>query len=405
MYFLKGNMAWDTLTFSQEWLTMDKPPSAALARCKVCQNMMVLLLQLNGELPERFPHHERRLYVFACRNEKCRRKVGSVRTLRGLRTSQESVAQNILKEVQNAKGKEGSEPKQDETKGKESIPDRSLGETLFGTKGLGSGSRSTNPFASGAANPFSSSTSKPSSTPFNTTPSTNQLSPPSSTQKPPSPSQDSAASLTRSFAQTLALNNSQEITSPPPEPWPVDSSLPKPYPVSYLSDAEYETLDLTPLKVPANARMEINEPGDNEQGGSSSGGLDKELFESSMDAAFQRFADRIGKNPEQCIRYEFGGTPLLYSKDDKVGRLVAGGTRQIPRCGNCGAGRTFEVQLMPHAITELEAEELGLQGMDWGTIIVAVCERDCQEKSAGAGEEGYIEEWVGVQWEELLNET
>ncbi len=32
----------------------DKAPSAALARCKVCKDLMVLLLQLNGELPERF---------------------------------------------------------------------------------------------------------------------------------------------------------------------------------------------------------------------------------------------------------------------------------------------------------------------------------------------------------------
>jgi pre-rRNA-processing protein TSR4 len=49
----------------------------------------------------------------------------------------------------------------------------------------------------------------------------------------------------------------------------------------------------------------------------------------------------------------------------------------------------------------LECEEDGLDGMDWGTVIVGVCERDCQERGVEAREAGYLEEWVGVQWEEL----
>jgi pre-rRNA-processing protein TSR4 len=56
---------------------------------------------------------------------------------------------------------------------------------------------------------------------------------------------------------------------------------------------------------------------------------------------------------------------------------------------------------MPEAIQELEVEEDGLDGMDWGTVIVGVCERDCQEKGVEVGEAGYVEEWTGVQWEEL----
>ena len=55
---------------------------------------------------------------------------------------------------------------------------------------------------------------------------------------------------------------------------------------------------------------------------------------------------------------------------------------------------------MPQAIAELEAEEEGLEGMEWGTVIVGVCERDCSERGVGAGEVGWVEEWVGVQWEE-----
>jgi pre-rRNA-processing protein TSR4 len=162
---------------------------------------------------------------------------------------------------------------------------------------------------------------------------------------------------------------------------------------------------------------------ESEASASGGGGGDKEeLFESSMDKAFQRFADRLAQNPEQVIRYEFGGSPLLYSDVDPVGRLLGGrghhqakgaGSRiqtvaaasdddvsRIPRCGNCGAGRVFEVQLTPHAIMVLEEDEMGVDGMDWGTILVGVCSKDCSPSGTAVGEVGYAEEWVGVQWEE-----
>lgn len=59
------------------------------------------------------------------------------------------------------------------------------------------------------------------------------------------------------------------------------------------------------------------------------------------------------------------------------------------------------MQLTPHTITELEAEDLKIgEGMEWGTLIVGVCERDCGEKGVPEGEVGYVEEWVGCQWEE-----
>lgn len=61
----------------------------------------------------------------------------------------------------------------------------------------------------------------------------------------------------------------------------------------------------------------------------------------------------------------------------------------------------FELQLTPHAITELEVDEMGMEGMEWGTVIVGVCGKDCVPNATGDGEVGYLEEWVGVQWEEL----
>lgn len=158
---------------------------------------------------------------------------------------------------------------------------------------------------------------------------------------------------------------------------------------------------------------------DGEEINNSGGANTEEAYESTLDKEFQMFADRLAQNPEQVLRYEYSGQPLLYSKKDAVGKLFGGGgshhaggqgnvrvssgasRSMVSRCGNCGAERVFEVQLTPHAIIELEAEEQGLEGMEWGTIIMEVCSKDCVPRGTGENEVGYVEEWIGVQWEEL----
>jgi len=356
---------------------------------------MVLLLQLNGELPD-FPGHERRLYVLTCRRKTCRRKEGSVRLLRGVRISEPPKE----KRKENEKG-----PKQETQAPKPAI---NIGETLFGAKPL-SDPASANPFSTNATsstsqNPFSTSSSKASSNPFAAAglPSPSELA-----AKPP---QSPASDLPKTFASALSLNNDAPKFGPPPppEPWPQESELPPPYPLYYL-DPDYEELDKieeVPIPTPT---MDLDEGG-----GSGNQKEDKVVYESTIDKTFQKFADRLAQNPEQVLRYEFKGQPLLYSKNDAVGKLLAGSSAKdhakvttsggsgngMPRCGNCGAGRVFELQLTPHAIMELERDEPGIDGMEWGTIICGVCERDCQQKGVDKGV-GYVEEWAGVQWEEL----
>ena len=269
----------------------------------------------------------------------------------------------------------------EEREKKEREKQAGLGSALFGAGAGGAGANpfssgggGNNPFSGGAANPFSSGKDK--------------------TEK--KDVKDKIGELPKTFAETLSLNNPQpqkDATPPPkPEPWPEDSALPKAYPTLYLIDVDFETLDLAPPPIPTNARVEV----DDEPAAPPASAKDD--FESSMDAAFQKFADRMSQNPEQVIRYEFAGQPLLYSKDDATSKVIDGG---IPRCKACGGGRVFELQLTPHAITELESDEMGLEGMDWGTIILGVCSKDCQARGVEDGEVGYLEEWVGVQWEEL----
>ncbi|CAM1503828.1 Fc.00g014190.m01.CDS01 [Cosmosporella sp. VM-42] len=354
-----------------DWLDPENPPTAAYARCKVCKDLMVLILQLNGELPERFPTHERRLYVFTCRRQTCRRREGSIRVLRGLRVWKEEAVKEEPKK----------EEKKEKTKPKNDGP--GLGETLFGTKALG-GAAGANPFSSNA-NPFSSSGTS-NANPFGSS------NPFSSQPAKTTPSDEANTSLPKSFAETLSLDAPPTQPPPPAEPWPAPDAQPTPYPTLYLADADFETLDPKPTAIPGNARIEDADAAE-------PSALDREAFESAMDATFQKFADRLSQNPEQCIRYEFAGTPLLYSKKDAVGALLSKGA--MPRCGNCGSKRVFEVQLTPNAIAELEADDLSLEGMEWGTVIVGVCEADCRPRVTEIGETGYLEEWAGVQWEEL----
>lgn len=147
----------------------------------------------------------------------------------------------------------------------------------------------------------------------------------------------------------------------------------------------------------------------------------KDLFESELDKVFIRFSTRLAHNPDQVLRYEFRGAPLLYSHADAVGKRLhlqhsaaasqprvstaTVDSSRMPRCEYCGSERVFELQLVPHAISVLEEGreevEFGLNndaGMEWGTVILGVCADDCGPEQVNVV--GWREEWAGVQWEE-----
>jgi pre-rRNA-processing protein TSR4 len=369
----------------------------------VCNGLLSLLLELNGDLPEQFPGHERRLYVWSCRRKTCRRKEGSVRGIRGVRIAKgaanKASAKSEKKEVK-------EEPK----------PQPKIGESLFGVKSSGNTAAPANPFS----NPFSSSSSGAPANPFAPKPAAPAApaAPTPAIQVTSEEKPDEASTtLPETFASKVSISSPPQPTQParPHEPWPAKTEFPTPFPHYHL-DAEYETLDAPSApEIPENARMDI----DTEGSGSGGGKEDKEIYESSLDKTFQKFADRVGENAEQILRYEYKGKPLLYSDTDAVGKALAPhaengpssnakvttssskGGYGMPRCTNCGAERVFEVQLTPHAITELEAEEMSLDGMEWGTIIMGVCSKDCKPSDVTEGQVGYVEEWVGVQWEEV----
>jgi len=409
-YEFSHSLTHKLLCDSQTWLHPNSPPDARLAKCEHCKNMMSLLLQLNGEIPE--SPHARMFYLFACRTKTCRRRKNYAKVLRAVMRSTEVPEEP---EVPVNFPKKEEFPGLEKQKKVEAVQQ---GNFLFG--GSSKPAVGSNPFSMGSttsnSNPFSTV-----STTNNTTPSSsytatpNPLSSPPAQQSPSRAPQTSTKSLTKSFAETLKFAEgglpSHETGDTrcfgPAEPWP--EKLPYKYPLFHL-DAEYEAIEKTTglkahqLKKYERLMSQAEEDGDEEKEGSKSEQDSNTPSNGQIDDdVFQRFADRIANNPEQVLRYERGSTPLFYAVSDEVGRLLnpndAGflATR-IPKCGNCGdSTRVFEFQITPHAIAVLEGDEEGFDGMDWGTIMAFTCK--CVPKVLDRNRVGYVEEYVSVQWE------
>jgi pre-rRNA-processing protein TSR4 len=351
---------------------------------------MSLLLQLNSDLPEYFPNDERRLHIFACKKKQCGQKAGSIRAVREVKRHR----------------REGAPQTRGEGISTDAEPEKQtedLGATIFGANKPKSSSTNANPFSiSSNASPESSHTFAP-------------LPPPSTlAAKSPQPPQEPP---TETFASKLRISSVPQSTNGIlEESWPPEPAFPKPFTYLHL-DAEYESLVPEKAQLDGPLLSSSTQPQYMEEDGTASSGLDKDLFESSLDKTFLKFSDRLAQNPEQVLRYEWKGTPLLYSATDAVGKRLAASNAKtkatvgMPKCESCGAGRVFEMQLVPGAIVALEEEDVNLEeedvnleeedvnleeGMEWGTIIVGVCERNCGE----VGQVVFKEEWCGVQWEE-----
>jgi pre-rRNA-processing protein TSR4 len=357
---------------TQIWHDPKTTPSASQVQCKCCKGYMSLLLQLNGDLPKQFPEDERRLHIFCCRKKTCSRKAGSIRVLREVKRYRTD--------------RNAAKPAANKVVAKQ--PKENLGAVLFGAS-------SPTPVQSNP-NPFSSATTSSQDTinPFASLASTSTLA-----SKPPQPPTDTNEPPTETFAQKLRLSSPDASPAAPSSPWPSQSAFPPPFPQFNL-DADYESLAPEPTTNPSTPGPSKSKY-DAEDSGPS-----KETEDMTLDTTFHKFARRLAQNPEQVLRYEYNGQPLLYSGTDGVAsRFIvphnkSGAVQGMPRCESCGAGRVFELQLVPGLIEVLEeGEEVGVEeGMEWGTVILGVCARNC----AVVGEVAFREEWVGVQWEERV---
>lgn len=102
------------------------------------------------------------------------------------------------------------------------------------------------------------------------------------------------------------------------------------------------------------------------------GGGGKEKYEKSevKDKEFYKFYKKVKRCPEQCVRYDLGGSPLLQPPDIS-----------IPNCPKCHSPRRFEFQLMPALISILNFPPIkgaaSSKSLDYRTVIIYTCQRDC----------------------------
>ena len=389
------SVRWKQSDDLQIWIDNVHPPPAILTSCSNCKNQMTLLLQLHADLPEQFPGHERRLFVFICNRRTCRRKPDSVRVIRNTRhlQGQTEPTPSTVVESPNSLNSEAELGH---------VIGNSIFKSTFG------------PTKAKNSNPFSLSSSVQTNSPFPTTDSSSAIMTPSegaghSTINQPRPPEGTVrGDLSTTFSQQARISApllNQEFAATA-ELEAQGGNIPSLFTMYYL-DSDYETLDAPTRSACLSRSANMMEDSINAASFSSTVD-DPEAFESKIDKTFQRFADRLSQNPQQILRYEFNGLPLLYSRTDAVGTSLT--LRQpsqpmsysngIPPCTNCGGQRVFELQLTPHAISVLEADEIGFEGMDWGTIIVGVCKQNCQPRALERGRAGYLVEWAGVQWEE-----
>lgn len=346
---------------------------------------MAQLIQLDGELPEYFPGHDRRLHILICRKKACSGKLGCVRAIRSIKTRQTG-AQSIVP--------------QDSKAIPLFSPSLGLGNKIFKRNDLNSSIPKDNPFSLSKDHDEAKAIT---TTNVKTHESRSQY-----TKERRHSAQLNVTEYTQTTASTstsTALQfwvHSNAHQTPPPTAACSENFR------SYYLDAEYETLSADSLMtIPSREALHLANQSDDLYPLATES---YDNYESPIDKTFQRFADRVAQNPLQVLRYEYGGAPLLYSSRDEVGniftptRLMPGNSGPLaagmPLCRNCGKFRVFEMQLTPQAICKLEGQECIQDGMEWGTIILGVCSVDCHQQDTGYNKVSHLEEWIGVQWEE-----
>eukprot|EP01006_Ploeotia_vitrea_P044237 TRINITY_DN66820_c1_g1_i1.p1 TRINITY_DN66820_c1_g1~~TRINITY_DN66820_c1_g1_i1.p1 ORF type:complete len:491 (+),score=224.87 TRINITY_DN66820_c1_g1_i1:50-1522(+) len=132
-----------------------------------------------------------------------------------------------------------------------------------------------------------------------------------------------------------------------------------------------------------------------------------ESYERTGHEEFTRFSQRVARQPEQCLRYDLHGQPLLAAplrlqfaskaKASHKSRNSSGDggvpTAVVPPCELCGSRRAFEIQLTPNLLNDMvyADESADADGMDWVTVLVFTCTHH------GCGKGKYCDEFVVVQ--------
>jgi pre-rRNA-processing protein TSR4 len=369
--------------------------------CGSCHEAIPLLAQVYCPLVD--GENDRTLYVFACPRAKCRRREGAVRALRA------SVRNEVYVADVEAKRAEAERVAKEEREKARINPFSAKPTEAGGLFGAGAplfgAAPSSNPFAATTATPAAAA---------------------------------AEASESAPSAAVAALTIGEPTTLAPP--------LPAYQPAQYLTTTdEY-------LPPPESDDEDVDSDDDEDDNTPEAkaawrgdDGWDK-LLPKGVDDVFEKFVRRIQSADDastQVLRYDFGAVPLPYSsssalfkklfpkapirkvssEEDDVDLAEYYNPSFIPKCPRCKGTRVFEAQLVPQLINVLRPSALCTTGaaptakaaaaglseqqrkaqlallakgeadgdeMEWGTIMVFSCARDCV---------GISEEWVGVEWE------
>lgn len=352
------------------WLDPENPPADDLLICKNCQSPLALLLQAFAPLEGAL--YDRVVYVLGCKKSECNRAPGSVRAIRGVLKDPKRIAELEKQQEEELKSQLDEKLKLENQRN-----------YLFDEKKTGS--TETNPFSASGSNPFSSSSTD--SNPF------------------------SASPFDQKKVDEKPTFSSIASKAAPPKPQPKKSTLAKKLPEypGYFAYVDPEKFNKKPQSKKLPENMNISDSAlDLDEVGSSSG-KERELNPEAQaisagldDKVFQHFSDIVEYNPGQILRYDLGGKPLLFSSKDDTAKKVSKNLVPNPPY-NPSSTRHFELQLMPKAILDLEKGETAITGgIEWGTIIVYTDVEDYMPGLTETQHVGYVEEWVGVQWEELI---
>lgn len=319
----------------------DTPAPEKFYKCDSCSGSMDLLAQMSCPINDKF--YDRVIYIFACTNTSCRRKSGTVKAIRGVQKTPE--VEKRIKEQESADS---------EVEVPQKAKIENLGNKLFENTGT------SNPFAAASSNPFASSSAK----------------------------ETEPSSVSKKQANTESTHTKRPVGS-----------------TKFTCKAiEVEEEYLSPETIPENVQVVDDEDqGDEGTGASERSEAEMVEFEKTLsamnDPVFMHFVSIVRSNPDQILRYDLPLKPVPYLKDEIYSILID--PTKIPKLN--GHSRAPEVQLMPKLISELETPDMLLDGMEWGTIVVATAADDVLPELDNNGV-GYIEEWVGVQWEDMRNE-
>jgi len=387
--------------------------------CRHCKNPMELLVQLWAPFED--SPYDRAVYVWGCARSGCQGKNGSIRAWRGLRYN------------------ETYAPKLERKLARKRVHERSPLAPLEGHKSM---------HQTAKINPFAMSTEVPHSglgtDVFN---SVTPLDPGAEVtfqgsvrdQENVDHDDDSASTSSSVSSVVVALASATVADS---------SWLSAPlYLPQYLSTVD----EYIP---PSNKAPDEPTTGHDDDDGFNQEGHPwaSEQYENSVptDHIFDRFNERAAHQPQQCVRYDLGGIPMPFASDDLYKQLFplspegsasttvtraafnvqypppgrGYNAASIPSCPHCGSRRVFEYQLMPNLINLLgrdsttrkdvtttdEQRMVAIQrllkgdpdrrGMEWGTVLVFSCEKDCCPGPGNKEKQGaWAEETVLVHWE------